>query len=70
MIDKLSADVVQSGKEHPFVIALLKELRARRENLQLAAESASHPSPAHTLGKLSALRDVITTIENAKGRDE
>ncbi len=70
MIDKLDAETVQAGKEHPFVLALLKELRARRDNLQLAAESPTHGTPAHTLGKLSALRDVMTTIENAKGRDE
>ncbi len=70
MIDKLDAEIVQSGKEHPFVVMLVKEIRAKRDNIALAAESPTYVNPTHLLGKLAALREVLQMIETAKGRDE
>jgi hypothetical protein len=70
VIDKLPEEVVLQGREHPFVVELLKELKAKQLNVALAAESAMQVNPAHALGRAAALRDVIRMIEEAKGKPE
>ncbi len=70
MIEKLDSEMVDDGKRHPFVVALMKELRAKREAYSLEAESASAESTWRCLGRSSAYREVIRMIEAAKGISE
>lgn len=70
MIADLDADTVDDGKGHAFVRAVVKELKAKRDQLAVDVESPTHVNPAHFLGRLSALRDAIRMIEEAKGKPE
>lgn len=71
MIDNLPAHVVEEGKEHPFVLALLRDLKLRRSGSVLEAEGATTEAAVwrHT-ARSAALRDVIAMIENATGKED
>ena len=76
MIDALDEDVVDEGKRHPFVVALVRELKAKLEVLRVAAEAgAFNGMAADGTGRANnaaafTIRDVIRMIETAKGRPE
>ena len=76
MIDKLDAETVDEGKQHPFVVALMKELRAKYDT---AVSDCVYASAHNTLtdgalrsrlGRASALLETMELIAKAKGRTE
>ena len=73
-IDKLSAGLVEEGKEHPFVEALVGELRARRLSALTAvvglAHSGSDLTIRHHASRAHELTEVLSIIERAKGAAE
>lgn len=73
MLDRLSQEVVESGKEHPFVQALLTELEGRLGNLLNTLQNAAgvgdgtHQRLCQLGGRAVELADVIRTINNVQG---
>ena len=72
MLERLSAEVVESGREHPFVQALLRALEARKRELTdrlvlVAAQGGDVNAP--TLFQLGAraaeLAQVLGTVAEA-----
>jgi hypothetical protein len=75
VIDKLPAEVVLQGREHPFVVALVKELRVKRESALLEVEGIATSNAVDgavraVLGRCRAIHEVIRMIEQAKGKAE
>lgn len=73
-LDKLTADVIESGKEHPFVRLLLEELRRYRsqamEMLMHRAGEGAAIEQIHALGGKALQADwTIKAIESARGTD-
>lgn len=72
-LDKLSADAIESGKEHPFVQALLRELKVRLINTeQVLRNEAGHGDVSHQRlcqlgGRAAELWAVIRLIDETKG---
>ena len=77
IFDKLSREVVESGREHPFVQALLRELRDRlhglRDSLVMAAGTSQHEGADRHLcqlgGRAFQLNEVVWMIAKAEGMD-
>lgn len=72
MIDRLPAAEVEDGKEHPFVVALMKELRDKHAAAALAMESAgmTHDAVKWHAGRCATLREIVDMIGRAKGKDD
>ncbi len=70
MFEKLSREAVESGLEHPFVRALVKELREQYEQIRdhVIAEAAQGQSEIRVwqrAARAQAFKDILGTIERA-----
>lgn len=73
MILKLPKETIESGQEHPFVLAVLREMKERlhglRETLQVSAGVGDLPH--HKLcqlgGRAFELSEWVRSIETAQG---
>ncbi len=76
MLDKLSQETIESGREHPFVQALLREFADRLQGLRdtLVMAGGTGDSGARHLyqigGRAFQLNEVIRIIKTAKGAEE
>jgi hypothetical protein len=76
MISALKQEVVEDGREHPFVVALVHELRKRLADyhfqLEGAASSGGEQMPRiYSLGGgAREVRSTIQLIEQAEGEKE
>lgn len=75
MIDKLGADVVEEGKNHPFVQALRVELAHRHRQCAKLLEAKSAAGEGHAVlaglgGRAAELRSVMELIARTEGIDE
>lgn len=75
MLAKLSQETIDSGRDHPFVQALLRELKERYQGLRDTLMSAAGIGDAgerhlHQLGgRAFQLNEVIRTIESVQGAE-
>ena len=73
MIDKLPEHIAEEGRGHPFVEALVRDLRKRHashaKTLEALSASAA-PGAAGMGGRAAELRFVIDMITGAKGAEE
>lgn len=75
MLDRLSREAVESGKEHPFVQALLTEFEDRLGNVlhalqnQAGVGDATHQRLCQLGGRAVELADIIRTINSVQGVD-
>lgn len=74
MIAKLPAHLVEEGKEHPFVTAVVRELTVKRGLALGAIEGGALAGTAEALryhaARATAFKEVIEMIDNAKGSEE
>jgi hypothetical protein len=76
VIEKLNQETINDGLEHPFVRAVLKELRQRHAEMlerleRVGADGSSQASYMYCLaGRASEIRLLIDDIETAKGMHE
>lgn len=76
MLDKLSQETIEAGREHPFVQALLREFKERlvglRDTLVVSAGvgNAGERYLYQTGGRAFQLDEVIRVIQSAKGAQE
>lgn len=74
-LEKLSEELVEEGRGHPFVEALLVDLRARQATLAMqlagnAADGAGNEKLWPTGGRMAELAHVIRLITTTKGSQE
>jgi hypothetical protein len=79
-LDKLKHELIEEGRGHPFVEALVASLRERRaallNELEGIAASGGDESPYGTGyiyalgGRAREVRTVVDMIQNTKGMDE
>jgi len=72
-LDQLSAEDVETGKSHPFVRALVRELAQRHAAAVTSFESAgrdSDPVLRYYSTRAATFREVLSIIERAKGVDD
>lgn len=71
----LSQEVIEEGREHPFVEALVKEFRSRHDELLgklrdgLSSGASEHLLRAQA-GRAAELWEVIRLIMKVEGQDE
>lgn len=71
----LTQDLIDEGREHPFVEALVKELRSRHDELldklrDGLSNDGSEPLLRAQAGRAAAFADVIRLIRTTEGQDE
>lgn len=75
VIDKLSKEALEEGRDTLFVAALVDEVRARRAGVirQMIESGASGEAPARLnglAGRAAALGDVLRLIRDSEGRQQ
>lgn len=74
MISKLPAHLVEEAKEHPFMVAIVRELTAKRGAALGAVEGAAQSGAADVIrfhaARATAFKEVIEMIDGAKGSEE
>ncbi len=76
-IDTLPAEVIEEGRGHPFVMALVEDLRREQRQLEvslrdaMATPNGNHVDRCHVLaGRAQQVRDVLIRIQRADGQRE
>lgn len=71
MITSLKQEVIEEGREHPFVEALVKELGARLKKYRDQLEAQAPPERICWLqGGAAATRVALDMIQKAEGEHE
>lgn len=74
-LDQLKQEVIEEGRGHPFVEALVKDLRQRRQNLVnelvgTASAGFDHGTVCGVAGRARAMGDILQLITATAGVPE
>ena len=74
MIENLSQRVIEEGREHPLVRALVRGLERRlgevTEKLEVYAEQAGNSGHIYALGgRVAELKNILRIIEDTEGTE-